>query len=296
MRLTYTSLLNDFLDNTGNPGSTDATLISFFQRHLGIRYQDLLAELSNFKTQSPPQTAATVAAQQYYHNPPGIIDIEDVTVDIGDQVIPLTVVNSEQVWNHLNYISISSWPTHIFPRRDDFGLWPIPDAVYTLSFGSHYRDRNLTNADVTGTATFTNNDETVTDSGTSFTALMVGRWIKADTDGYWYRLASFTSTSAMELETVYEGTTGSLAYTLGESPETPEETHILLSYGATADYFRGPRKDSKTADFWEGKYLLGLERAKKRYASRSNKRLIKRNIVKKANQDVSWLWGKTISS
>jgi hypothetical protein len=296
-RQTYTSLLNDFFDNSGNPGSTNTTLIAFFDRHLGARYQDLLAEFSNYKTEAPPQTAATVLNQQFYHNPPGIVDIESVNVDIGDQNIPLQVVNSQFIWDNLNYITISNYPTHIFPRRDDFGLWPIPDAVYTINFASHYRDRGLTTADITtGTVTATNNDATITHSGTSFTALMVGRWFKVDQDGYWYRIASFTDTANLELESVYEGSSGSsLTYVIGQSPELPEEIHILLSYGVAADYFRGPRKDKTTADDWEAMYLVGLEKAKKRYVSRSNSRLIKRNMIKKADENVSFLWSKTIT-
>jgi len=297
MRLTYSNLLSDFLDNTQNPGSTDTTLIAFHDRHLGTRYQDLLAEFSNYKTEAPPQTAATVADQQYYHNPPGVVDIENVNVDIGDMNIPLQVVNSQQTWDHLNYVTISNYPTHIFPRRDDFGLWPIPDDAYTINFASHLRDRNLTTADVTTTTvTVANNDATVTHVGTSFVAGMVGRWFKVDTDGQWYRIASYTSTSVIELESVYEGSSGAgLSYVVGESPELPDEAHVLLSYGTTADYFRGPRKDTKTANSWESMYIRGRDEVKKRYASRSNDRLIRRNMGKGGNELVSPLWAKTIT-
>lgn len=300
MKLTYSDLKSDFLDSTGNPGSTDTTLIAFFDRHLGARYQDLLAEFSNFKTELPAQTAATKADQPGYHNPPGIVDIESANVDIGDQQIPLQVVNSQLIWDHLNYVTISSYPTHIFPRRDDFLLWPIPDAVYTINFNSHLRDRNLTTADfTTGTVTVANNDETVTHSAAGFTALMVGRWLRVTQDGYWYRVASFTDTSNIELESVFEGSAGSgLAFTIGEVPELPEEVHIALSYGTTADYFRGPRKDKSTAGDWDTRYDRVLDRAKKRYASRSNKRLIKRNMAKRRGYGYDYVspwWAKTIT-
>lgn len=294
-RLTYSDLWDDFRDSTGNPGSSDTTLKAFFDRHLATNYQDFQSRLSNYKTQAPPTTASTVADQQFYHYPPGIVDVEAVNVDIGDQNIPLQIVNSQHNWDHINYITLTNYPTMIFPRKDDFGLWPIPDAVYTINFVSNASDRALTTADVTGTATFTNNDATVTDSGTSFTAAMVGRFIKADADGYWYRIKSFTSTSVIELETVFEGTGGSLAYTLGQSPELPEETHIALSYACTEDYFRGPRKDKVTADDWEKKKDAILDRADKRFASRGNSPLIKRNIVKRSNENVSFLWSKTLS-
>ena len=297
-RLTYTSLQTTFLDSTGNPGSTDTTLIAFFDRHLGIRYQDLLAELSNYKTELPPQTASTVNAQQNYHNPPGIVDIEAINIDIGDQNIPLQVVNSQKIWDHFNYVTINSYPTHFFPRRDDFGLWPIPDAVYTINFASHLRDRNLTIDDfTTGTVTVTNNDATITHSATGFTALMVGRFFQATQDGFWYRIATFTDTANMELESVFEGSSGAgLSYTIGESPELPDEAHILLAYGAIADYYRGPVKDHREANRWEVLYARGIDAVKKRYASRSNARLIKRDMVRRSNRNVSFLWAKTITT
>lgn len=297
MRLTYSLIKTQFLNNTGNPGSSDTTLGTFFDTQLGTRYQDLQAELASFKTQTPTQTAATVADQQYYHNPPGVVSIENVNVDIGDQNIPLQVVNSQKVWDEINYTTTTNYPTHLFPRKDDFGLWPIPDAVYTINFVPNARDRNLTTADFsTGTVTVTSNDATITHSATGFTAAMVGRWFRVDQDGSWYRIASFTSTSSMELESVFEGVSGSgLSFLIGESPELPEEAHSLLIYGTTADYYRGPRNAPKTANEWEAMYLRGREEIKKRYASRSDKRLIKRNMTRKGNGNVSWLWTKTIT-
>ncbi len=207
------------------------------------------------------------------------------------------MVNSKLIWDHLNYITINNYPTHIFPRRDDYGLWPIPDAVYTINFGYHLRDRNLTTADfATGTVTMINDDKTVTHSATGFTALMVGRWLQVTQDGHWYRIASFTNTSNVELSSAFQGTAGAgLSFKIGESPELPEDLHIALSHGTTEDYFRGPRKDTTTADSWEKKYDIVVNRAIKKYASRSDKRLIKRNMARKGNENVSFLWSKTIT-
>lgn len=295
-RQTFTSLQTEFLDSTGNPGSTDTTLLAYFSRHLGIRYQEDLARLSNYKTEAPIQTASTVASQAGYHNPPGLINIEAMNIDIGDMNIPLQVVNSQKVWDHLNSLTTTGFPTHFFPRRDDFLLYPIPDAVYTINFGSHSRDRILTTADfTTGTITVTNNDETITHSATGFTALMVGRWFKVDQDGYWYRIASFTSTSSMELETKFEGSSGSaLTFVIGESPELPEEVHIALAYGVTSDWYRSVRKDKKTADDFESRHEEIIEKAIEKYASRSDSPLVRRNITKTNNHD-NILWGKTIT-
>lgn len=296
-RLTYSDIKSDFLDNTGNPGSSDTTLVAFFDRHLVVRYQDLQAEFSNYTTEKPPQTASTVNAQQFYSYPRGVTNIESINIDIGDQNIPLQIVNSQKIWDELNAVNVNSWPAYFFPRKDDFGLWPIPDAVYTINLNSHHGDRSLTTADfATGTVTVANNDATITHSATGFTALMVGRWFRVDQDGYWYRIASFTDTSNMELETVFEGTgTSGLSFRIGESPEIPVEAHVLLSYGTTSDYFRGPRGDKTKANDWESMYLKGREEVQERYAQRSDSRLIQRGMGRRNRSRVNPLWAKTIT-
>src|SRR3990167_9340018 len=183
MRWTYTDLKTDFLDNTGNPGSTDTTLVAFFDRNLGPKYQLILAELADHKTQPPPKTASTVADQQYYHYPPDVVDIENVTVTVGSQKFPMDTVNSQSRWNWLNTLTYTgSIPEFIFPRRDDFGIWPIPSGANTITFDYHARDRNLTTADYTaGTVAVTLNSTTITGTDTTFTAAMVGRWFLATT-------------------------------------------------------------------------------------------------------------------
>jgi hypothetical protein len=93
MRYTYTDLQNDFLDNIGQTGSTDANLIAFFNRKLSFRYQTALAFFTNPLTQVT-KTASTVINQQDYHKPVGIVDIEAATVTVGSIAYPLVVVDS----------------------------------------------------------------------------------------------------------------------------------------------------------------------------------------------------------
>lgn len=315
MRWGYTDLRTQFLENTGNPGSTDTTLIAFFDRNLGPKYQLILAELANHKTQPPAKTASTVADQVYYHYPPDVVDIENVQVTVNSVDYPLETIHSQSVWNWLNSLTIqtSAIPQFIFPRRDDFGIWPTPQDAYTITFDYHMRDRNLTVADyITGTVTVTQNSATITGSSTTFTANMVGRWFQVTTntlDSYWYRITSFTSTTVIVLESVYEGASGSgLSYKIIESPEIPEEGHILLADGVTAEWYAGTRGDIAKATWWNNKFWTGdgnknsrssedtnggLIGLKKRYASRSNSRIIRRS--KRLNSSSSKLWATTIS-
>lgn len=265
MRLTYTDIQNQYLRNIGKAGSTDTTILSDLQLNLGQRYQLMLAKMGNYMTQIP-KTASTVVNQQYYHYPSGIVNIETATINLGTYTAPLEVINSQHNWDILNSIQIqaSAVPQFIFPRRDDFGIWPTPQGVYTINFNYHWRDRNLGVADyTTGTVTATNNSTTIVGVGTTWTSAMVGRWfVVTDTtapgQGYWYRIAAFNSTTSLTIETSYEATTSAgVTYRIGQTPELPEEGHIILVDGATSDFYAGLMADIPNATWFNNKFWTG---------------------------------------
>lgn len=67
----------------------------------------------------------------------------------------------------------------------------------------------------TGTVTATNASKTITGSGTTFTAAMVGRKIRVDDQIAYYRIAAYVSATEVTLEAPYQGTTGSsLTYSI----------------------------------------------------------------------------------
>jgi|ETNvirnome_2_300_1030623.scaffolds.fasta_scaffold00134_11 hypothetical protein len=113
---------------------------------------------------------------------------------------------------------------------NQIGLYPVPDAAITMYLTYRMLMRDFANDDYeTGTITFTNGDATIAGSGTTFTAAMVGRYIK-DGNGYWYKIKTFTNTTSMELEKDYVGTT-----------EAGVTTHIaerfaLMGQEDSADY------------------------------------------------------------
>lgn len=265
MRLTYTDIKNQYLRNIGKSGSTDTTILADLALNLGQRYQMVLAKLGDYMTQIP-KTASTVVDQQFYHYPSGIVNIETATIDLGTYTAPLEVINSQHNWDILNSIQIqaSAVPQFIFPRRDDFGIWPTPQGVYDITFNYHWRDRNMGIADyTTGTVTATNNSTTITGSGTTWTAAMVGRWFVVDDptapgQGYWYRISAFNSTTSLTIETSWEGTTSAgVTYRIGQTPEIPEEGHIMLVDGVTADFYAGLRGDIAKATWFNNKFWTG---------------------------------------
>jgi len=264
MRLSYTDIKNQFLRNVGQAGSNDVNLLADFNTSLNQRYQMIWSKMKGYYSQMP-KAMATVANQQYYPYPNGSSRIENAVIIIGSVQYPVATIYSQQQWDVLNAIQIqpTAIPQFIFPRRDDFGIWPIPRDVYTMNLNRHIRMRNLVNEDYTsGTVTVTVNDATITGLGTTFTKTMEGRWfvITSDADGYgyWYRINTFTSVTVLELDKVWEGATaGTLNYRICDSPELPEEGHIILVDGVTADYYKGARVDADKSAVFENSFWTG---------------------------------------
>lgn len=302
LKLSYTDLKNEYIRAIGSPNNalSDA-LLSQFQMNLSQRYQLALAKMRNYKTQKPfPfSTAATV---QYYYYPVGMVNFESAQITIGSFNYPLEPINSQRSWDALNAIQIqpSAIPQFIFPRRDDFGIWPVPQAIYSGTMNYHYRDHSLLVDDyTTGTIALTNGSATLTGTGTTFTTGMIGRWLQI-TDvtnpqyGYWYRIGGFTSTTVMALDTTYQGTTTSgVTYRIAQVPEFPDEGHICLLHGVLADFYGNSRDDADRAiqfenQFWTGdkanpsrdegsdQIVGGVIGICNRYSDRNDERLVNR--------------------
>lgn len=308
--MTFTTLKTRFMDGTQNTNNvTDANLVAYFKDILDARYQLALAELSNWQT-VVTRTASTIAGQQYYHNPVGMAQIESCVITIGGINYPVSIIESQFHWDNLNEILLTPtiYPQFIFPRRDDFGLWPIPQASYVITLNYNMRDRKMTIDDyVTGTVLPSQNSQTIVGTGTTFDNTMVGRWFSfTASDNYWYRINSVTDKTHLTLETSYESVTPTAtgSYVIGQAPELPEDAHALLYRGAIADYMSEVRGDVERATwfnnvFWTGdgnngdrtgdNIRGGLIGIAKRYESRGDTKIITRRPQKK--MEYNKLWG-----
>lgn len=313
MRETYSTLLTLAHEAT-ETDSTDSDVADYLKRALNRSYRDIQAELDNFTTQIT-RTTSTVDGQQYYHLPPDCVTLENVTITISSVDYVLRPVHSQNFWDEINALTFSgsAFRRYFFQRRDDFGIWPEPQDAYTMYLTFQPRHKDLGTADyTTGTVTVTNDDATVTGSGTTFTQAMVGRWFATDDDGMWYRIASYTDGTNIELENVFQGTTAAGAsYTIGESPEIPPELHEILPWGAARLWFIEKRKNSKQAAFWSNMFYTGdpqnssrqlrdcvggLLGAKKRYAARASTGIIEKRGKSKRDFWVDKAWATTLSS
>ena len=296
-----TDLINYAQDGVSD---TSATIKTFLIRRLNSRYS-LVTNKLNTWTQINSLTASTVADQQYYANPPNLREIESIIITQGDQEYPLIKVDSQEEWDLLNASNTnSSYPERYFRRWSDYGIWPTPSAAgdtITINYTQRAVPLYFENY-TTGTATVTENDQTVTLTTGVTTTLKAGFWFTLTDDngekrGTAYKIDSITDSTNFELETYFEeDTEATPTYLVGQIPEIPEEGQELLAIGAIADFYGLKQKDIESYTrfnnmFWtgapnvtplqakkDGDYggLLGLIDA---YKDRDSGHLVERNTA-----------------
>jgi hypothetical protein len=216
-------------------------------------------------------------------------------------------------------IQASAVPQFFYVRQDSFGIWPIPQAVYTGKLSYYFRDKNMGVADYsTGTVTVTSGagSNIITGLGTTWTSSMIGRWFSvtdptAQGQGYWYRIADYSTPTSLTLSNNWNGPAASgITYNIGETPDIPEELHGILASGTAADYYGGMRKDmvnfeyynnlfwtgdgqNKSRDIGNNMVAGGLLGAINRYYNRDDRHLIKRRS--KLNPLSQKVWATTLS-
>lgn len=268
MRLTYTSIKQAHFRNIGKAGQfNDINTLADFNYNLGLRYQMIFGTLSSYINQDT-LTTDTIAGQQEYYYPVGTVGVDTATVTIGSRNYPVMPIYDQLSWNEINAVPFqaTTFPQFIFPRKNDFQIWPIPQDVYTITFQRFFRDRNMLVDDYTdGNVNLVAGNTTVSGTSTDFSEAMAGRWFTVTNTatpgrGYWYRIASVTDSTHLELETDWAASdvTGT-TYLIGESPEIPEEGHAMLAMGTASDFYAGLRNDPDNAArfdnmFWTGSY------------------------------------------
>lgn len=252
-------------ENTTYTGLTDTK--SFIKREINNTNMYLFSLLKKYKLQPPPYTEPTVADQIYYNFRPGFSKLTSLTVSVGTYVPPLKIVESEDEWNRLQSIpATSGWPKAVFPRRDTYGIYPTPQAVYTMTLTGLWIPINMTVDDyTTGTIAITSGSANIVGTGTTFTSNMVGRWL-ATTDsngvanGNFYRIATFTNTTHIAVDrNIIDTTASGLTFVIGQSPEMPEELHEFIPYRVGAAYYGLRRRNPTIAQellnyFYTGDY------------------------------------------
>ena len=266
---------------------SDATSLVLIKRAINVGAKKFGAIL-NREWRVTYKTFSVTADQQFYQTPEDCIRIKSVTVTIGNIAYPLTEIEDEETWRLLNTrTQTSSIPEFFFVRgNDEFGIYPTPSATVASAGELAYerRMRDMSQDDYTaGTIAVTNNNAAVVGTGTTFTALMVNRWLKindASGDGMWYKVSTFTDTTHITLENTFAGSTASgLSYAIGEIPDIPEEFHEnLIDYACYRYYLR--RKDVTLAGDFKALYTEGLTDCKAMYGSKTTSNYYKKPRIR----------------
>jgi hypothetical protein len=238
-------------------------------------------------------TANLVDGQQYYQLPAGVLRVSEIKGLNGTTYFTPELVASEEEWNRLNATSVDgSYPTHYYIRGfNELGLFPIPSSNVTsglvISFEPQHVD--LTQDDITtGTITVSNGTQSITHSGTSFTPSMVGRYLQVTdgTDGKWYKIGGYTSTSVLTLENYYEGVSGSgRGYRIGEVCKLPQGYQDAPVFYALERYYL-MQQDPSTAAFFTQKFKDKVKDAKQTYARSTSRYGV---TTRRSGRKASWI-------
>lgn len=267
--MTYGELIQSCVDicvddqSTSYTGMTDT--LTFIKREINTAISDIFALMKEYKLEPEPKTIDTVADQIYYPYPPGLMKPRSFTVDIGTINPELKIVQSQSEWNNLQQTSVTSgYPTRVFPRRDDFGIYPTPNDVYEVTIVGSYQPIRMTQSDyTTGVVTVTEGSTTVTGSG-AFSEEMVGSWFCLTSgsggiaNGNWYRVAEHVTPQRIELSRTFtESSDQGRYFVIGQSPEIPEELHQYIPYKVGSLYHLIRRRDDVQAKRLENYFYTG---------------------------------------
>ena len=157
----------------------------------------------------------------------------------------------------------SDVPYYTYVENQKYYIQPIPSTTGNLiTLRGRLQVRDLSIADYTtgSIVSIANAGTAVVGSGTTWTADMVGRFIRITEttaanggDGFWYEIGGFTDATHITLLKPYEGTSiaaGSAAYTIGQASVIPEAYDIAVVYRATALYYQQNKDLERARTYW----------------------------------------------
>ncbi len=276
MKLTYSDM-QDIVQEV--VGLTDAATLTKLKRDMNVGASYFLAALGREYNRKARFTDL-VANQQYYQLPEDGHKLKEVVASSGGWDVPLEQIPDEHAWRLLNMTSVTGQPTHYFIKGyDELGLHPIPSATITdgleLAFSPKHVELTQDDFDLL-TVTVTNNSQNITHAGTGFTSKMVGQWFQTTdgTDGNWYRVSEFTSTSVLKLENYYQGTSGAgKTFRIGQVADLPEEfAEGPCDYACFRHFMK--RGDAAKANTFKTLFDTALAMAKENYGETTDNQVI----------------------
>lgn len=212
----------------------------------------------------------TVATQEGYQIPAKFRKLIDLYVYSGSGGDSDTIYSPEMIfdptkWKYIKQARYgsSSTPYFTYVENQKFYINPVPSVSgnkITLRGRINIPDLSIADYNTGTIVSIANDATTLTGSGTTWTADMVGRYINIPQttaagggDGLWYEIGGYTSATVLELLKPYEGTTiaaGSAAYTIGQVSPIPEAYQMAIVYRACALYWEDKSDGEKAKRFW----------------------------------------------
>jgi len=256
---TLLSLYQTFSENTATTNQTlGAQMLNDSLRTIGTMRGGNWPWLERLRTMD------TVASQRAYAIPASVRKIADIQVTVGTQVYMPEMIYDPEHWKLILAYNLGEGdiPLFVYQQGRSVLFAPIPATTgNTITYRSRENIIDLNAVDyTTGTITSIANAGTaVVGSGTSWTAPMVGRYIRFTStstdnggDGLWYEISAVGSATTLTLTTPYQGTSivaGTAAYTIGQMSPIPESYDVAPVYRAAALYWQMKNPD-RAKNWW----------------------------------------------
>lgn len=268
----FQTLYTLYTSITNNTSSTNTTL---GKQLINDTHRLALRSMEQYLLEKSA-TATTTASTQFYNLPNDYDKLIDVTITVGSYIYrPRQVVNRKD-WDSINQTTYTSdIPQVFYIYNGQVGFYPTPaSSSNTITFLYQKKVKDMTADDyTTGTVTtLANGGTALTASGTTFTAAMTNRYIRITSDGFWYPISAFLTTTTLTLGRAFQGTAiaaGSEAFTIGELPTLPETYQDMLVWKPCATYFK-QQNDLVRAREFDAMYQVEFDRMRADYASKSD--------------------------
>jgi hypothetical protein len=212
----------------------------------------------------------TVANQETYQIPNGFRKLIDMYIYNGtgsatDTIYAPRMVFDPTIWKRIlqSHLGTQQVPYFTYVEGTTYKIQPIPSTTGNLIvLRGRLQTRDLTIADYTtgSIVSIANGGTAVVGTGTTWTADMVGRYIKiANTtaanggDGFWYEIGSYTNATTIGLKKPYEGASivaGTASYVIGQTSYIPEAYDVGVVYRATALYWQNQGDLTRANTYW----------------------------------------------
>lgn len=290
---TFNETVTDYKTLSRDSSSANETLgKSLINRFIAkiLVARDWTFNRSNFNDKS-------VVSQQAYPKPYNCWRVREIKITVGNLNYFPKEVTSREVWTNLNRTVVTSdSASKFFVEENEIELYPVP-ATATNDIIIYFQKLilSLSVADyTTGTVSVSAEGTAVVGVGTTFTAAMVGRFIKFTDDGYWYEISAFTDTTHITIKREARVAIAGGAFTIAEMIPLPFGFSDIPLWWTLAIYFQSIENPVQAREY-ERMYKEGLGELLRRDAKTTGQVLTKSDVesfiglvdINKYPQDIS---------